>query len=436
MSIYGNYITKPVQEAENHIQNLDSIMYSLESVAYNEYLHTTSLLESCLDESEKQYLEEKSQILLEVSFKDIKDKIVRVFKFLVEKIKQLLQRIKNFFNTKKKTKAKEQMNKVEKEDVTADTFSIPRRITVNTNIDNIESDTVEEPKETSLSLTSNDQPKEPEKDISKEAIFNQNIKFINKIMDNRFLYFDCYNYMSKDARNNIHGLRNYVDDSISSLDDFLTYSDPEKAKEYDMDPERANRYANKKLNNAKNMFPNNYMNFFIIKPEYMSRYKDGNIIYTLGKGEKRQASANTYNLNETIDNDLKDRLEKNKLKIESVKDFDQNYKKIEKFIADQVEIDDYDYLSSIISNLSSQINEISQYIYKYLSKVELKKGSYDNRMKSYPVKGFEELNKFLRGLITILQNDISAVSILIKFESRRFSSACNAANVLASLVLK
>ena len=434
MSIYGNYITKPVQEAENHKPILDSIIYSIESVIYNEYLQTTSLLESCLDENEKRYLEEKSQILLEVSFKDIKDKIVRVFKILIEKIKELIQRIKNFFNAKKKTKAKEQMNKVQKEDVTAETFSTPRRITVNTDIDNVESDTVEEPKETSLS--SNDQPKEPEEDIAKEAIFNQNIKFINKIMDNRFLYFDCYNYMSKDARNNIHGLRNYVDDSISSLDDFLTYSDPEKAKEYDMDPERASRYANKKLNNAKNMFPNNYMNFFIIKPEYMSRYKDGNIIYTHGKGENREASINTYKLDETIDNDLKDRLEKNKLKIESIKDFDQNYKKIEKFIADQVEIDDYDHLSSIVSNLSSQINEISQYIYKYLSKVELKKGTYTNRMKSYPVEGFEKLNKFLRGLISILQNDISAVSTLIKFESRRFSSACNAANVLASLVLK
>ena len=184
------------------------------------------------------------------------------------------------------------------------------------------------------------------------------------------------------------------------------------------------------------MFPNNYMNFFIIKPEYMSRYKDGNIIYTHGKGENREAFVNTYKLNETIDNDLKDRLEKNKLKIESIKDFDQNYKKIEKFIADQVKIDDYDYLSSLTNNLSSQINEISQYIYKYLTKVELKKGNFNNYMKSSPAEGFKELNKFLRGLIHILQDDISAVSILIKFESRRFSSACNAANALASLVLK
>ena len=140
---------------------------------------------------------------------------------LIEKIKQLIQRIKNFFNAKKKTKAKEQMNKVEKEDVTVDTFSTPRRITVNTDIDNIESDTVEEPKETSL--TFNDQPKEPEKDTDKEAIFNQNIKIINKIMDNRFLYFDCFNYIRKDARNNISSLRNYVDDSISSFIEFLTY---------------------------------------------------------------------------------------------------------------------------------------------------------------------------------------------------------------------
>ena len=411
MSIYGNYITKPVQEAENHIQNLDSIMYSLESVAYNEYLHTTSLLESCLDESEKQYLEEKSQILLEVSFKDIKDKIVRVFKFLVEKIKQLLQRIKELFNSKKKQKAKDQMNKVKRENVTVDTFSTPRKI------------------------TSNDQSKESEKDIAKEAIFNQNIKIINKIMDNKFLYFNCYNYMDKDAESNISGLKNYVNDSISKFEDYLTFSDPEKVQYYDIDPEKAKRRADRKLDQVKNMFSNNYMDFFIIKPEYVSNGKN-KLIFTYGKNDNREAAIHIYKLEETIDNDLNDILEKNRIKIENIKDFDQNYKKIEQFIDYQIAFDNYNYLSNISSNLSRAINDISKYIYKYLTQTEEKKGTDENYMRSYPREGFEKLNKFLTGLIGILRTNISAISILIKFESRRFSSACNAANVLASLVLK
>lgn len=424
MSIYGNCFVKKANPIQESLYNdIDSIALSLESVVYNEYLETSYFIESCTDLEERKYLEEKSQILLEVSFKDIKDKVVKIFKLLVEKIKQLLQRIKELFNSKKKQKAKDQMDKVKRENVTIDTFSTPRKITSNSNIYN------------QPDSTSNDQSKEPEKDIAKEAIFNQNIKIINKIMDNRFLYFDCSNYMDKDAQSNISSLKNYVNDSISKLEDYLTFSDPEKVQYYDMDPEKAKRYADRKLDKVKNMFPNNYMDFFIIKPEYVSNGKS-KLIFTYGKNDDREAVIHIYKLEETIDNDLNDILEKNRIKIENIKDFDQNYKKIEQFIAYQIAFDNYNYLSNISSNLSRAINDISKYIYKYLTQTEEKKGTDENYMRSYPREGFEKLNKFLTGLIGILRTNISVISILIKFESKRFSSACNAADVLASLVLK
>lgn len=56
----------------------------------------------------------KTNILLEVSFKEIGDKISKAIKFLKEKIKNLFDKIKNFRKSKKLEEALKRIHELEK----------------------------------------------------------------------------------------------------------------------------------------------------------------------------------------------------------------------------------------------------------------------------------------------------------------------------------
>lgn len=118
INIMGIY-TKLLNENATNVSNIindESLLFgsiSLESVVYNEYLMNNSLLENCSNEDERKYLEEKTNILLEISFKDIGDKIIKAIKFLKEKIKELIGRIKGFFKKEKLKKAQKDLTNAE-----------------------------------------------------------------------------------------------------------------------------------------------------------------------------------------------------------------------------------------------------------------------------------------------------------------------------------
>lgn len=104
MGIY----TKLLREDNTILPNnteLSIVGLNLESVVYNEYLINMNLLENCSNEDERKYLEEKTNILLEVSLKDVKDKIIKAIEMIKEKIKKLIAKIKEFFKNKKLDKA-------------------------------------------------------------------------------------------------------------------------------------------------------------------------------------------------------------------------------------------------------------------------------------------------------------------------------------------
>lgn len=109
MAVYGNYINQNI-----HNYEYDNILLNIESVAYNEYINVCNLLESCSLE-DKQYLKEKAEILLEISFKDIKDKFLKIIKWIKEKIKQMIDKIKSFFTDKKRRNALDKIKKTQKE---------------------------------------------------------------------------------------------------------------------------------------------------------------------------------------------------------------------------------------------------------------------------------------------------------------------------------
>lgn len=95
--IYGNKFL-PKKEESISVQE-----FGIESIAYNEYHNYKSLLESCTDESAKPVLEAQVEILYEVSFKDIIEKIKKAWNDFKAWVKSIWDKI---FNKKKIVKEK------------------------------------------------------------------------------------------------------------------------------------------------------------------------------------------------------------------------------------------------------------------------------------------------------------------------------------------
>ena len=75
------------------------------SVVYNEYCNYKNLLESCTDEHERPILEAKVEVLYEISFKDIiqkiKDKIHEIIEWVKGLIKKIKEKLASIFDRKK-----------------------------------------------------------------------------------------------------------------------------------------------------------------------------------------------------------------------------------------------------------------------------------------------------------------------------------------------
>ena len=95
--IYGNKFL-PKKEESISVQE-----FGVESIVYNEYYNYKSLLESCSDKSIRPILEAQTQILYEISFKDIIEKIKEAWKKFKEWVKGIWNKI---FDKKKIVKEK------------------------------------------------------------------------------------------------------------------------------------------------------------------------------------------------------------------------------------------------------------------------------------------------------------------------------------------
>lgn len=95
--IYGNKFL-PKNIVENSI-------FTIESVACEEYFNRIDLLESCTDESSRPILEAQVQVLYEISFKDIIAKIKEIWEKFKAWVKDLWNRI---FDKEKRQKEREE----------------------------------------------------------------------------------------------------------------------------------------------------------------------------------------------------------------------------------------------------------------------------------------------------------------------------------------
>lgn len=93
--IYGRLLNSiKTQEVTNESNEFD-----ITSVVYDEYLNRKAMLEACTVEADKAVLEAQVNILYEVSIKDIFGAIKKAIRWIIDKISELLNRIKDFFES-------------------------------------------------------------------------------------------------------------------------------------------------------------------------------------------------------------------------------------------------------------------------------------------------------------------------------------------------
>ena len=107
--IYGNKFL-PKKEESISIQE-----FGVESIAYNEYVNYKGLLESCTDASSKPVLVAQVQVLYEISFKDIWEKIKETWNEFVSWVKEMWNKIfnKKKISDQKQKEAEEAVKKAE-----------------------------------------------------------------------------------------------------------------------------------------------------------------------------------------------------------------------------------------------------------------------------------------------------------------------------------
>lgn len=96
--IYGNKFL-PKKEESISVQE-----FGVESIVYNEYVNYKGLLESCTDDNSRSILEAQVQVLYEISFKDIWERIKKMWRDLIQWFKDLWNKI---FNKEEKIKKQE-----------------------------------------------------------------------------------------------------------------------------------------------------------------------------------------------------------------------------------------------------------------------------------------------------------------------------------------
>lgn len=91
MGQYGHRFDSLIESKNREVENISisESTFGFVSVAYDEYMNRCSLLESCTEDS-KAILEAQIEVLKEVSIKDI-------FSKLIDKVKEVFQKIKKFF---------------------------------------------------------------------------------------------------------------------------------------------------------------------------------------------------------------------------------------------------------------------------------------------------------------------------------------------------
>lgn len=388
MGIY----TKLLNENATNVSNIndESLLFgyiSLESVVYNEYLMNNSLLENCSNEDERKYLEEKTNILLEVSFKDIGDKIMKAIKFLKEKIKELIGKIKGFFKKEKLKKAQKDLTNAENKIRELDRENgILKEKLKDLSDEKEKSDkdyndmkTAKErsDKDYNDMKTANDKTSKKISDIAAKAIGNKYIYFdINK-------YIDFKNFMSLEsffvsAADNLKACFNSYDDDKEKIAGFKEITDSVPFEEATI----LTKYA---ISNVKNTLNISAYNVNGIRDDLESLINND-----LEKSIKENSSITLKEFINIIDQCLKN-------------------SNIEDRLLDGISI----FNSSLV-----KLENAAGMLYEY-------RQTKSTRNRYQPIDSFSDVVKGINTYINIIKQNINILSLVSRYESKKISSAMN-----------
>lgn len=116
MGIYG--YTMNLNNTNSIVENKEYDLFSeaiimSESIVYNEFCNHKALLEAFTgSEEERKVMEEKCDLLLEISMKDIKQKIHELFEKLKRFIREVVSRVKEFFTKERQKKMEQEIDEL------------------------------------------------------------------------------------------------------------------------------------------------------------------------------------------------------------------------------------------------------------------------------------------------------------------------------------
>ena len=267
---YGNTVLKQQQE-EPFEYNIEGSLIC-ESVCMTEWQNRLTLYEACTNESEKAILESQLVVLNEISIKDIGRKIIEALMTLWDHIKKFAAKIKNFITGARIRELKKRAEELEKQ--VADLESKYEK--EKEYKDMFKRDFIDKEKESRAYQKFNNKNKERIKELESELedrkksdesnirIATDALKSINKIaekvVENKYIYFDQYDYIDHNARRFINIIQSDLIEDIKrgiqnkkhSEEVFLNY-DPESTDWNDFAHTRNYYILNDKfLNNEKN----------------------------------------------------------------------------------------------------------------------------------------------------------------------------------------
>lgn len=378
MGIYTKLLNENITSVSNIVKssiiNDEYLLFSsisLESVVYNEYLMNNSLLENCSNDDERKYLEEKTNILLEVSFKDIGDKIMKAIKFLKEKVKELIGNIKGFFKKEKLKKAQKDLTNAENKIKELDR----ENGILKEKLKDLSEEKEKSDKDYNDMKTANDKTSKKISDIAAKAI------------GNKYIYFDINKYI--DFKNTM-SLRSYFNDISYALKSSFNSYDDYKEKIADF----------KEITDSMS-------------------FEDASILtkYVISNIDKDISNVALYDINDNLKSLINKDLEKSIKENSSItlKEFiniiDQCLKNsnIEDKLIDSI---------SIFNDDLVKLENVAGMLYEY-------RQTKSTRNRYQPIDSFSDVVKGINTYINIIKQNINILSLVSRYESKKISSAMN-----------
>lgn len=221
MGFYGNQFLLKETVIENNIDDISNIV----SYSYNELCNYNNLLESCIDDKERELLEAKVEVLYEISMKDIGAFIKKAINRIIEIIRDAWNKIREFFKSKKSKMMEEEIkdlkrkvNDLEKEKVDIETMYKEKVSNLKNENDNYKSKVSKMEQDIKTKDNQHDKTikdyqnsvntwRDRSKTWEDQNSENQNEKIklgkkissiLAQLSQNKFIYFNMYDYIVKD----------------------------------------------------------------------------------------------------------------------------------------------------------------------------------------------------------------------------------------------